>query len=89
MIFFIGFLAVLTFTSYGRFAFSNSVPRLPLSKSGPTKHSGHFYDQKGGVASQSARCSRIGANLIEKNGNAADAVSREVSRAWKDTSRYG
>ena len=35
-------------------------------------------DRKGGVASQSALCSRIGLSVLERGGNAADAVSRQL-----------
>lgn len=42
---------------------------------GFTPQPGDGTDRKGGVASQSARCSRIGLHVIERGGNAADAVS--------------
>ena len=35
----------------------------------------HVSDKKGAVASESAVCSRIGVDLIQSGGNAADAVS--------------
>ena len=41
----------------------------------PTEYRPHPHSTKGAVASMSTRCSDVGADILEKGGNAADAVS--------------
>ena len=59
-----------------RHAFATFFPLNCLSYDSTTRQE-KAPDHKGGVASQSALCSRIGLSVLERGGNAADAVSRQ------------
>lgn len=49
---------------------------VQMEARGQSKFPDSGHDKLGAVASESAVCSKVGTGLLERGGNAADAVSR-------------
>ena len=77
----IALLPALCFVVYFRYLAATALPRPLYSfPNNRLAHEDHADAYRGGVASESSLCSRIGITLIEEGGNAADAVRSGVNQ---------